>query len=228
VRCAPGGIVEPGLVKPLGRRDIGPARSTSRAASLGSTKHCSSAHRIHEGSLRADMVGIYRKHAPRKREARATARVSRAALVRTIKRVTMKTAESKSRSSTYDKAELYHNAFGSLISGVIGYQGIVAPSKSLAMPPQGVKDNERVGDQINITGFKVKIMFGQKADRPNVTVRLLVLKIPKGSSITYNNWFTTQTSNIFLDDPNTDFVKVLDSSYLRPDEAGRYDATGGG
>lgn len=161
------------------------------------------------------------KRSKRKGAARArTARVSRANLVRTIKRVTMKTAESKSRTNTISKQELYHNSFGSLLNNIFASPGIIKINAPDFMPPQGVKDNERVGDQINLAGFKIKLLFGQKADRPNVTFRLMCLKIPKGSSVTYGSWFTATTNNILLDDPNNDFVKVLYSTTMRPNEAG--------
>ncbi len=88
------------------------------------------------------------------------------------------------------------------------------------MPTQGVGDNQRIGDQINLTGMKLKLLIGQKADRPNVTFRWWIMRVPKGSSITYANWFITTTGNSLLDDPNTDFVKVLKTGQWRPNEAG--------
>lgn len=136
--------------------------------------------------------------------------VPRAALVRAIRNVTMRTTESKSKYVSHDKIEMYHQGFNVTL-------GFNQPG---AMPTQGTGDNQRIGDQINLSGFKFKILFGQKGDRPNVNFKWWILKVPKGSAINYNNWFNVITSNTMLDDPNTDFVKILKKGYMRPNQAG--------
>ncbi len=45
------------------------------------------------------------------------------------------------------------------------------------MPTQGVGDNQRVGDQINMSDLKLELLMGQKADLPNVTFRWFILLI---------------------------------------------------
>jgi len=136
-----------------------------------------------------------------------------------IKRTVMKKAEPKLHTYNVGKVELYHNSFYSPLgvppSGLVHHM-----NRFEAMPSQGTADDNRVGDQINGSGFKLKILIGQKADRPNVTFRWLVLKVPKGSAITYANWFNLNTNNSLLDDPNTDFVKVVKQGIWRPNEAG--------
>lgn len=135
---------------------------------------------------------------------------SRKRLVKLIKKVAIKQSESKRKAISISKTEIFHNSFN------------VAHHINLStyMPSQGTADDQRVGDEINISGYRLKMLLGQKGDRPNVNWKWWVLKIPKGSAATYSNWFRVQTGNVMLDDPNTDFVKVLKSGYWRPNQAG--------
>lgn len=174
------------------------------------------------------MAGPY--HSGYRRSMRSSKRVSRPArktrarpatrrrLVALIKKTVLKKTELKEKTVNAGKTEVYHNCF---YSGTVINTGFVWPlNKFDLMPAQGVKDEERVGDEIEIVGFKLRFLLGQKADRPNVNWRFNVLSVPKGSSITYANWYQAVTSNVLLDDPNRDFVKVLMSQLWRPNEAG--------
>lgn len=131
-------------------------------------------------------------------------------LIRTIKAVTMKHAEPKSKDLTFGKVELYHNLVqsGYLINTVA------------AMPVQGTSDSQRIGDQINVTGFSLRMLLGQKADRPNVTFKYWVLKVPKAVTFAYASWFDATTNNVLLDRVNTDLCKIITSGVWRPNEAG--------
>jgi len=148
----------------------------------------------------------------------ASALSSRRRLVSLIKRTVLKKTELKEKFVSSPKAEIYHNCFYN-VSGVSS--GFVWPlNGSPNMPAQGVQDNQRVGDEIDIAGFQLRLLCGQKADRPNVNWRYFVLSVPKGSTLTYGNWFTVNTGNVLLDDPNRDFVKVHQQGIWRPNEAG--------
>lgn len=138
---------------------------------------------------------------------------SRARLTKLIKSVVMRKAEPKVKRANFGKMELNHNTF--TVGG-----GVMLLNDATLMPTQGVGDNQRVGDQINITAFKIKALFGQKGDRPNVSFRYWVLSAPKGTSPTYANFFINITGNILLDDPNMDTVTVLKTGIMRPNEAG--------
>ena len=130
----------------------------------------------------------------------------------------MKKTELKEKFQNAGKTEIYHNCF---YSGTPTNTGFVWPMNgSTLMPAQGVGEDQRVGDEIYISGFKMRLLIGQKADRPNVNWRYFVLSVPKGSSITYANWFHVNTGNVMLDDPNRDFVKTLQTGVWRPNEAG--------
>ena len=152
------------------------------------------------------------------RKRRAPASVGRRNLVKLIKRTVLKKVEGKEKHVDMGKNEVYHNCF---YSGTPINTGLVWPlNASTVMPTQGVSENQRVGDQIYMSGYKIKMLIGQKADRPNINWRWLVVSVPKGSGITYANWFKALTSNILLDDVNSDFVKTHASGIWRPNEAG--------
>jgi hypothetical protein len=158
---------------------------------------------------------MYAKKRPYTKKYSKTAPTNRRKLVSLIKRTVLKKAESKEKTVAYDKKEVYHNSFHGGPA-----EGLVILMNSGSMPTQGVSDSQRVGDEIYSSGYKIKLLFGQKADRPNVTFRYLVVTVPKGSTITYANWFKNITGNVLLDDPNRDFVKVHASGFWRPNEAG--------
>jgi len=123
-----------------------------------------------------------------------------ASFAKAVKRVIMKVAEPKVVSWAHVKFNVAHNTPVPLILNA-----------SNEMPVQGVGDNQRVGDQINMSGFKIKMLCGQFNDRENVTWQFRVVAVPKGSTYVYNNWFDPVQNNATLDDINTDFVKVLKS-----------------
>lgn len=160
-----------------------------------------------------------RSSVSRKRSSRASAPATRRRrLVSLIKRTVLKKVETKEKFTDMGKTEIYHNCF---YSGTPINTGLVWPlNGSTVMPTQGVADNQRVGDEIDLTSFTIKLLIGQKADRPNINWRYLVLTVPKGSSITYANWFVLTSGNVLLDDPNRDFVKIHKQGFWRPNEAG--------
>nr|WPR18748.1 MAG: capsid protein [Skomarfal virus 48] len=127
-----------------------------------------------------------------------------------VKRVIMRVAEPKIVRHSTDKVNLYHNSFSYALhlNDVNG------------MPTQGTGDNMRVGDEINVTRYRVRALIGQQADRPNVTFRWFFIEAPKGLSATYANFFIATTNNVMLDDPNEDAVRVLKRGQMRPNQAG--------
>lgn len=136
---------------------------------------------------------------PRKRRA-LTAKMYQVA-----KRVVMKRAEPKSKIQLGGKTEVYHNTV---------YQWLLNDYTN--MPVMGAAQNQRVGDQINISGWKLRMVLGQKSTRANVTWKFWIVKVPKGSTYNYNDWFRNIVSNVLLDPINTDYVKVLKSWTWKP------------
>lgn len=151
---------------------------------------------------------LYRKPKP----------TTRRKLVALIKKTVVKKAEPKEKATVVGQTQLFHNCFYNVLGTNSGM--ITHLNNGIFLPAQGTGDNQRVGDQIDFTGWKIRLLIGQKADRPNVNFRYIVFKVPKGSSITYANWFKATSNNVMLDDPNLDFVKVIQSGFWRPNDAG--------
>lgn len=118
----------------------------------------------------------------------------------------MKTTELKKKAAVLSSAVgLYHNTVTTfLLNG------------SFNMPSQGTADTERIGDKINMSGFKLRMILGQASDRPNVTFKFWVVRVPKGQTYSYNNWFRNVSGNVMLDDTNEDYVKVLTTKVWKP------------
>lgn len=176
-------------------------------------------------AVRKFRKGTYNKYFKRKMAGKRKAtRTKKMSFAKRVKRIVMKATEPKVKRAYFGKVELYHNCF---YSGTPVSTGFVALLNDAGiMPQQGIRDDQRVGDQINLSSFYLRMVIGQKADRPNITFRWWVLQIPKGSPVNGANWFITTSSNVMLDDPNTDFVKVIRSGYIRPNQASLA-ATGG-
>lgn len=129
-------------------------------------------------------------------------------LVKLIKKVTLKQSESKSCTYSWGKTELNHNT----------YHFIGEMNTSFAFPQQGVGDNQRIGDRIKSSGYKLRLLCGQKYDRPNVTWKFWVLKQPINYST--GNSFRNVTGNVLLDPPNLDqVIKVLKVFTWKPDQS---------
>lgn len=115
-----------------------------------------------------------------------------------IKSIVLKTAETKYRNFSLPKVELYHNN----IYPMTDLMGI--------MPPQGDTDGDRNGDCIYATGIKIRLMLGQKADRPNVTYKIFVVQYDDDTSgtLTYSNFYHNASGNGLLDAVQTKRFKV--------------------
>lgn len=117
-----------------------------------------------------------------------------------VSKMIMKKAENKFRHVDLGQAQMYHNT---LLS--------IKINDTNAMPSQGTSDNQRIGDTINVGAFYIRILCGQKSDRPNVTWRFTVIKIPKAAVVSYGTFFDNVTGNCLLDSINKDKCKVLKS-----------------
>ena len=112
-----------------------------------------------------------------------------------VKKFVMKVVEPKSVRINWDKVELFHNVWTGGANFQINISG--------AMPTIGTLDNQRIGDRIEAQGFKIRMLMGQKADRPNVNWRYIVYSMPKGQPTGYSDVFTNTTAVVLLDEPNT-------------------------
>jgi hypothetical protein len=129
-------------------------------------------------------------------------------LISLIKKVTLKTNELKYKDTNFGKAELYHNVHYNSYWVLTDFG-----------PSQGVADDQRIGNQINMSGVKITMMFYTKADRPNTKFRVIVYSAPYGSSppgTAYGSLFDNVTGNVMIDSMNKDRVKVLKSFMVYP------------
>lgn len=150
-----------------------------------------------------------RRSVPKKRTFKRSRYTRRSNLTSLIRRVVSRSAESKVFDRVLSKAELYHNT-----------PALILINGTNAFPPQGNTGSTRVGDEIYAKGYKLRILFGQKGDRPNVSFRIIVGYVNKSYSYGYSNWFRAITGNTLLDPVNPDIIKVVKSYTMRPNQAG--------
>lgn len=141
--------------------------------------------------------GTRRSTFARRKTARRSGKPSKR-FAKAVKRVLLKTCEPKKTSFNITQTIIKHN-----VPHVLH-----CINSAANMPSQGIGDNQRIGDQINTSGFRIRFIFGQYADRENVTWQVRIISVPKGSAYVYGQWFDNVTGNVMLDDMNEDFVKV--------------------
>jgi len=150
------------------------------------------------------MVKYNKKQTYKKRVPKKSTRITKKSVTKLVKKLIYKQSESKSKTYDWGKTELYHN--------VRNFIGDI--NTSFAMPSQGSGDNNRIGDRIKLSGFKLRLLCGQKYDRPNVTWKIYIIKQPINYST--GNTFRTVTGNCLLDPPNLDQCKVLKAYTWKP------------
>lgn len=148
-----------------------------------------------------------KKRVYKKRAYKKSAPKSRTNLVKLIKNVTLKMNESKSKTTSIAKQELNHNT----------YHNVHQLNGTTYLPAFGTGDDQRVGDRIHSSGYKLRLLFGQKYDRPNVTWKLWIVKQP--ANYVNSNTFRNVTGNVLLDPTNPDQVKVLRSYTFKPSQS---------
>eukprot|EP00960_Hanusia_phi_P014278 421087-Hanusia_phi.AAC.1 len=105
-----------------------------------------------------------------------------------VKKFVRKNTELKYTDQAVDEIQLYHNVYNNF-----GWQ-LNAVSQ---LPAEGSKSNQRDGNRIMLSGIRMKCMFLMKGDRPNVTFRVVVVKVPQGyTTNAYNSVFDAQTNNV--------------------------------
>lgn len=143
------------------------------------------------------------------RRRRWTSKLAKRNISRIARQVVLSAAESKEKTTNHGKSELYHNSLSKVAT--------INEANSTSMPMQGNGDTQRNGDRILARGFKVHCLCGQKADRPNVTWRVIVIAQQSGTSaLTYNQLFKNVSGSGMLDEINDDKVTVLYHKYWKP------------
>lgn len=126
-------------------------------------------------------------------------------LRRTIGKLLDQKMETKFKNGLVNKTELYHQTYSFLGNPF-----------AICYPVQGTGDTQRIGDSINQKGIQVKMLFGQKFDRPNVTFRIfLFASQQKAGFPTAAQLMDLTTGNVLLDQPNTDYAKCIYQKTLK-------------
>lgn len=138
-------------------------------------------------------------------------KLSVATVTKIAKKAVRQVAEPKQYNYSFGKTELYHNSL-SLITKI-----------NNNFPYQGTGDNQRIGDRIFLTGIDIRMLLGQKQDRPNVTFRVIVFSVKSNtaqiSGLNYVQIFDNTTGNCLLDSVNTDEIKVIKQYFFKPAQA---------
>jgi len=118
-----------------------------------------------------------------------------------MKKVALSTSETKFKNINIPKWELFHNK---------NKQGSVNISSSLVA--QGDDDDDRIGNEIYLTGIKFRLLLGQKADRPNVTFKIYIVEYDATQAGTLENsshFYHNVTGNVMLDAIQSHRFKIL-------------------
>ena len=118
-----------------------------------------------------------------------------------MKKVALKTTETKFKNISLQKWELFHN---------LNKSSAVNISSSLCT--QSDDDDGRIGNEIYLTGIKFRLLLGQKADRPNVTFKIYIVEWDTNQAGTETNsshFYHNVTNNVLLDAIQTHRFRIL-------------------
>ena len=150
-----------------------------------------------------------KKFTPRRKYGKTKSKgKARASFKAKVKRVILNTAEPKHidyRMTNSLGENLPHNTIQAKVINLAN-----------AMPAQGIGDNNRVGDQINTSGWLLCLMICQKADSPNMTFKYWIVEVNKGETYAYSAWFDNVTNNTMLDKVSTDMCKIKKTGTWKP------------
>lgn len=144
--------------------------------------------------------GTYDSYFKKKMAAKRRGRSSRQGGKRTFRAkvtsVLMKKAETKYYDIASENVQLYHN-LGTTSTGNPGSLSVLF--NPWADIPIGTGRAGRIGDRIIPRGMSIKFWIANKADRPNVLYRIMVVRCPKiisGSATGYNTAYPFQTATL--------------------------------
>jgi len=114
-----------------------------------------------------------------------------------VKKVLLRTAETKYYDIGIENEQLYHNSgsFEVLFPGfIIAIDAWFNPWLDIL---KGISRFNRVGDKIIARGIKINLMLFNKHDRPNTKIRVIVASLPKsvGGTVTSSRFDPFQIAN---------------------------------
>ncbi len=112
-----------------------------------------------------------------------------------VKRVLMKSSETKFVEKGENNVQLYHNVGQSTLVPIAPFTPKSMPSlfNLWADVTPGTGRQERIGDKISPVGMKLQLFLANKADRPNTMIQVIVARLPK----TYNAVITSTVFDPF-------------------------------
>lgn len=108
-----------------------------------------------------------------------------------IKRVMLKQCETKHKSLAFENVQLNHNTLAIPLNGLIDVT-------------QGDGENQRTGDEVIGKYLNVKLWMASKFDRPNVRIRVMVLRVPTSEESGGFSPFENVIGNKMIDYINTE------------------------
>ena len=126
-------------------------------------------------------------------------------LVKLIKRVSLKTAETKCTHWIYENLNLNHNV--PTLSG-----GHLATTQSVSEDNTGTGAVIacRIGDKVFARGISYKFWIANKLDRPNVMYKIVFFRYQSGYTLGVNDPYCSQgTSNYMIRDLDVEKFKIL-------------------
>lgn len=136
-------------------------------------------------------------------------------VARIARQVVLRAAESKTKIESWGKFELYHNSLSATLTGGC----VIQLNDYNRMPAQGGDDHQRNGDTIIGRGWKVRMTLANKADRPNVTYRIMVVARSLSGQPGYSHILQPTSGNVLLDSIDRDTNTVLYQKWYKPNRA---------
>lgn len=147
------------------------------------------------------MAGKYKNKGKAKGKSKKAAQMTVQDLSKMMKKVALKTTETKFKNISLPKWELYHNTLQESTINI-----------SSALCAQNDDESGRVGNEIYLTGIKFRLLLGQKSDRPNVTFKIFVVEwdTNQGGTVTNSAHFYYWVSqNVLLDAIQSHRFRIL-------------------
>lgn len=130
-------------------------------------------------------------------------------LVRMIKSVSLRNAETKYAVTTGENQQLYHNG---------GSTPVYVNVTNLLATSQGTSQTTRVGDCVFGRFLTLKLWLSNKLDRPNVMYRIMLVAMPADqyAAGAPTGYFRGENANKIIDSLNTDRYKIVASRLIQP------------
>lgn len=147
------------------------------------------------------MARKYNKKRSRKTFRRKTRGRRPQTLKRKITLILNKKIETKYHDIAQENVQLWHNiGYSPAIPGPTSNPGSEPTFFNCwSVIPQGTQRMQRIGDKIMPIGMSLRISMFNKADRPNMSYRIIVCTMPKavaGTTVSYNNTYPFQLANL--------------------------------